>query len=199
MKDLTLKHKFISLRSKDISIENVCKEIGISKSTGIYWNKEYQSLINRIRAINIDTIYEEAFINKQIKLKAYSKILNKIYNELITKDYSKLPIPILIDKFLVLIEKVENISLHTVFNESNDYYIYKKEDEFDNELSNLVNNDDMFSDKFYTEKLILDILENEPDNQQAIKEELKYLKKLYSIDNEDEWKKLKEDRLNRMV
>ncbi|GAI30549.1 unnamed protein product, partial [marine sediment metagenome] len=54
--DNTIKQKFIELKAQGLSNTKICEELGISKNTGVDWNKELKPKIDHYKSIERDAL-----------------------------------------------------------------------------------------------------------------------------------------------
>lgn len=113
MKDTDKQQKFIELRGKNWSFQRISKEIGVSKSTLIKWNKEFTYEVNNFKQIELEALYEEHKMNKNQQLKYLGELHKKILTELKKRELTDVKTDKLLDMLLKTNEKMEN--LKTVF------------------------------------------------------------------------------------
>ena len=53
------KNKFVELRAKGMSFENIAKELGICKQTCINWSKDLEFQVNNLKAIEMEALQEK--------------------------------------------------------------------------------------------------------------------------------------------
>ena len=100
MKPQKTKERFIELRAKGLSFDKIAKDLKISKQTLIDWSKELQSEIANLKALELDTLYEEYYLLKENRLQTFGTMLNKIKKEVESRDLSEVPTDKLLDLFL---------------------------------------------------------------------------------------------------
>jgi transcriptional regulator with XRE-family HTH domain len=100
MKPKNTKERFIELRAKGLSFDKIAKDLKISKQTLIDWSKELQSEIANLKALELDTLYEEYYLLKENRLQTFGTMLNKIKKEVESRDLSEVPTDKLLDLFL---------------------------------------------------------------------------------------------------
>lgn len=95
--NLELKQQFISLRAKGWSLEKIAKKIGKCRQTLSNWNSDLQEEIANAKAIELEALFEECLLTKEHRVKELSKLLNKINEELETRDLHEVTDDKLID------------------------------------------------------------------------------------------------------
>jgi DNA-binding XRE family transcriptional regulator len=100
MKPQKTKERFIELRAKGLSFDKIAKDLKLSKQTLIDWSKELQSEIANLKALELDTLYEEYYLLKENRLQTFGTMLNKIKKEVESRDLSEVPTDKLLDLFL---------------------------------------------------------------------------------------------------
>jgi hypothetical protein len=101
MESLEIKEKFIELRAKGWSFDKIAKELGKAKQTLIDWSKELQDEIANRKAIELEALYETYYLQKESRLQTFGGLLNKIKDEVLSRDLSEVPT----DKLLELLLK----------------------------------------------------------------------------------------------
>lgn len=86
MENIESKTKFIELRAKGNSLNNIADNLGVSKQTLINWSKELQIEIANFKAFEYDELVNKYQLGKEYKLKAYKTMLNKLEAEIEKRD-----------------------------------------------------------------------------------------------------------------
>ncbi|NBX53259.1 MAG: hypothetical protein EBT63_06405 [Proteobacteria bacterium] len=107
MTNTDLKQQFITLRAKGYSLEKIAKEIGKCRQTLSNWNYDLQEEIANAKAIELEALFEECFLNKEHRVKELSTLLNKINKELEKRDLTTLSDDKLIDLKLKIGEQLK--------------------------------------------------------------------------------------------
>lgn len=92
--------KFIDLRAKGISINDISEELAVDPLTLIKWSKENNIAIKNKTNIELDSISSTAGITKHKRIKVLGSIFDKMYKELEGRDLSLVPTDKMIDYFL---------------------------------------------------------------------------------------------------
>jgi len=102
MKDLEVKSKFVALRAKGLSFENIAKELNTSKSTLIEWSRLYFEEIRALRQLEDEILLESYSIGKKHRLALLSGMLEKLKEKVKDMDLNQIPAEKLIDITLKL-------------------------------------------------------------------------------------------------
>lgn len=113
MKDTDKQKKFIELRGKNWSFNKIAKEIKVSKSTLIKWDKEFTYEIANIHQMELEALYEEFKMTKEQRLEYLGKLQKKLIKELEKRDLTDVKTDKLLDMLLKTNDKLEN--LNTIF------------------------------------------------------------------------------------
>ena len=104
------REKYISLRAEGLSIEKAAARIGISKRSGIEWEKRYRDRIKQIHDSGLDALMEELRISKRDRMARLGNQLNDIDDEMTRRDLKSLEVGALLDYKIKLIECVNKLS-----------------------------------------------------------------------------------------
>lgn len=96
-----LKQEFIELRAKGVSYDKITKKLKVSKGTLTEWNKELSVEITRLKAVELDTLYETYYLTKEARIRRIGGILRSLETEAEKRDLSE----VRTDKLLELILK----------------------------------------------------------------------------------------------
>jgi len=91
MKSQDEKQKFLELKAKGWSYDRIAKELKISKQSLINWGSLFRSELENLRAIELQSIIEEAGLLKEHRIKTFGEILGKVKTELEGRDLSEIP------------------------------------------------------------------------------------------------------------
>lgn len=98
-----LKIRFIELRAKGLSIRAIAKELQLAPQTISNWHVELEEEIARLKAIELEALYEEFHLLKAHRLKKLGSQLSAIEEEISKRELSDVPTEKLMDlqiKFL---------------------------------------------------------------------------------------------------
>ena len=82
------KHEFIQLRAKGYSYRQICEELNISKGTCANWSHELEAEINKLKAVELDSLYEEYYLLREKRIQFFGGLLKKLEEELNRRDFS---------------------------------------------------------------------------------------------------------------
>ena len=100
MELIDTKQRFIELRAKGWSFDKIAKELGKAKQTLIDWSKDYQDEVANLKAMELEAIYESYYLLKENRLETFGGLLNKIKDEVLSRDLTDVPTDKLLDLFL---------------------------------------------------------------------------------------------------
>ena len=118
MELLETKERFIELRAKGWSFDKIAKELGKAKQTLIDWSKELQDEIANRKALELETLYETYYLQRESRLQTFGAILTKIKEEVMSRDLSDVPTDKLLDLFLKYNSQVTEEIIEPVFKSS---------------------------------------------------------------------------------
>lgn len=88
MKSDTTKQKFIQLRAEGLSYAKIIKQLHISKSTCSSWENKFADEIATLKNDWLQELYDEYGMEKEARIKALGKVLNKIDDAIDDADFS---------------------------------------------------------------------------------------------------------------
>lgn len=88
MKSDTTKQKFIQLRAEGLSYAKISKQLHISKSTCSSWENKFADEIATLKNDRLQELYDEYGMEKEARIKALGKVLNKIDDAIDDADFS---------------------------------------------------------------------------------------------------------------
>lgn len=100
------KLEFIRLRAKETPYAEISKILGVSKPTLIDWNKLFRKQIAGLKQMEYEKLLHEYHQTHLRRLKRNCKILEKIDNEIMTRDLSDMPSDKLLQLRMVYHEKI---------------------------------------------------------------------------------------------
>lgn len=101
-----LKARFIEMRAKGLSIRAIAKELQLSPQTISNWHVELEEEIARLKAIELEALYEEFHLLKAHRLKRLGSQLLAIEEELTKRELSDVPTDKLMDLQLKFFDEV---------------------------------------------------------------------------------------------
>ena len=118
MTDTKTKQRFIELRAEGLSFDKIAKELKKSKPTLIDWSRELKEEVANLKALELETLYEKYYLQKEARLKTFGDMLNKIKAEIETRDLSDVPTARLLDLLLTYDRQAKEELIEPVFSSS---------------------------------------------------------------------------------
>jgi len=137
MESLNTKEKFIELRAQGWSFDKIAKELGKAKQTLIDWSKELQDEIANRKALELEALYETYYLQKESRLQTFGGLLNKIKDEVLSRDLSEVPTDKLLDLFLKYNSQVKEEIVEPSFKSSTEIDEERQDKEILEALTNL--------------------------------------------------------------
>lgn len=103
-----LKNEFVIMRAKGYSYRDIEDELGVSKSTLSNWSNELEEEIARLKAIELDSLYQQYYLNKENKIKLLGDLLDRMREEALSRDLSDVSTDRLLELILRYQEKLED-------------------------------------------------------------------------------------------
>ena len=94
-----LKADFVQLRAKGLPYVRIAERLGVAKSTLANWNAELEAQIASARAMELEALQEEFFLLKEGRIRLLGEQLQRLRQELASRDLSSVPT----DKLLELL------------------------------------------------------------------------------------------------
>lgn len=132
MELIEVKQRFIELRAQGMSFDKIAQELGKAKQTLIDWSKELEEEIANYKALELEALYESYYLLKEARLKQFGGIVNKLTEELQSRDLSDVPTDKLLDLYLKYSDKVKEEIVEPSFKTSEEI----RENKIDRELLN---------------------------------------------------------------
>lgn len=92
-----VKAKFIEMRAKGLSIRATAKELKLSPQTLSNWQAELEEEIAGLKAVELESLYEQYHLLKEHRLQLLGEQLQDIKDELSKRDLSEVPTDKLLD------------------------------------------------------------------------------------------------------
>jgi transposase-like protein len=91
METVKVKQRFMELRAKGYSYDKIAKELGKAKQTLIDWSIELQEEIANLKAMELEELYGKYYLLKENRLQTFGELLDKMKQEVTTRDLSEVP------------------------------------------------------------------------------------------------------------
>ena len=88
---LEIRHDFIELRAKGWSLRKAANKLKISKSTAANWQAELEEEIASAKAIELEALYERAYLAKEQRIRMLARQLKDIRAELKSRGLEAVP------------------------------------------------------------------------------------------------------------
>ena len=137
MESLEIKEKFIELRAKGWSFDKIAKELGKAKQTLIDWSKELQDEIANRKALELEALYETYYLQRESRLQTFGGLLNKIKDEVLSRDLSDVPTDKLLDLFLKYNSQIKEEIVEPIYKTSLEIYEERQDKELLEALTTL--------------------------------------------------------------
>jgi IS30 family transposase len=130
MELIDTKQQFIELRAKGYSFDKIAKELGKAKQTLIDWSKEFKEEIANLKALELEALYESYYLLKENRIQTFGGLLNRLKEEVLSRDLSDVPTDKLLDLFLKYDSQVKEEIIEPIYKTSTEI----KEERLDKEL-----------------------------------------------------------------
>jgi hypothetical protein len=137
MELLETKERFIEMRAKGYSFDRIAKELGKAKQTLIDWSKELQDEIANRKALELEALYEKYYLLKENRLQTFGELLNKLKQEVMSRDLSDLPTDKLLDLFLKYNSQIREELIEPTYRTSQEIQEDRQDRELLEELTTL--------------------------------------------------------------
>ena len=137
MELLETKERFIELRAKGWSFDKIAKELGKAKQTLIDWSKELQDEIANLKALELEAIYESYYLLKENRLQTFGGLLNKIKDEVLSRDLTEVPTDKLLELLLKYNAQIKEEIVEPIYKSSQELIEERQDRELLEELTTL--------------------------------------------------------------
>jgi len=118
MELIDTKQRFIELRAKGWSFDKIAKELGKAKQTLIDWSKELKDEIANLKALELEALYEKYYLLKENRLQTFGGLLNKLKDEVLSRDLSEVPTEKLMELLLKYDSQVKEELIEPIYKTS---------------------------------------------------------------------------------
>ena len=102
-----IKQDFINLRAKGHSIRAIASELNLSPQTVLNWEGDFNEEISRLKAVELESLYEQFHLTKKHRLKEIADQLQLIQKELSTRELTDISTDRLLELNLRYLERAE--------------------------------------------------------------------------------------------
>lgn len=120
-----IKQDFIGLRAKGHTIRFIANELSVSPQTVLNWESEFNEEIASLKAVELESLYEQYHLTKRHRLKEISEQLAAIKNELSNRNLSDVSTERLMDLKLRYLERAEKEYIEPKFLIKNNKFVTK--------------------------------------------------------------------------
>ena len=85
------KERFIQLRVKGHSYNDIARKLRVSKGTLANWNREFEQEIARLKAMELESLYEQYGMMKECRIRSLGEMLKKLREEALSRELSDVP------------------------------------------------------------------------------------------------------------
>ena len=137
MESIETKERFIELRAKGWSFDKIAKELGKAKQTLIDWSKELKDEVANRKALELEALYETYYLLKENRLQTFGGLLNKIKDEVLSRDLSDVATDKLLDLFLKYNSQIKEEIVEPIYKTSLEIYEERQDKELLEALTTL--------------------------------------------------------------
>jgi transcriptional regulator with XRE-family HTH domain len=103
-----LKQEFIIMRAKGYSYRDIEDKLEVSRTTLSNWSHELEEEIARLKAIELDSLYQQYYLKKKEKIELLGTLLENMKEEALNRDLSDIRTDRLLGLILRYQEKLED-------------------------------------------------------------------------------------------
>jgi transcriptional regulator len=100
MTDRDTENRIIELRARGKSYSTIASELKIGKQTALDVCKKYKEQIATLQALELEQLYEEQRITSTERITAIASLMQRVREEIDSRDLSQVPTEKLIDLYL---------------------------------------------------------------------------------------------------
>ena len=115
MKITEEKMQFIELRAKGNSFDKCAEALKKAKSTLIEWQSELEDEIANLKAMELESLYQQFFIYKEGRIRNIAQILQNVNQELHGRSLTEVPTEKLIELQIKLYSKLSDEMIEPKF------------------------------------------------------------------------------------
>ncbi len=91
------KERFIELRAEGHAFDRIAQELDVSKPTLIQWHKEFEREIADPKFLRLESLIDQYRLMKERRVEAMGQLLNRVSEELESRELSELPVKQLLE------------------------------------------------------------------------------------------------------
>ncbi|WP_349768574.1 hypothetical protein [Priestia megaterium] len=113
--DLQKIEKFMELRAKGKSFNQIAQQLKVGKKTLIDWNKEFKEEVANRKAVEIEALQEKYFLTVQKSIELYGSKIQRLENELKHRELLEVPTEKLFELLLKYRAALKDLSMEPIF------------------------------------------------------------------------------------
>lgn len=113
--DLQKIEKFMELRAKGKSFNQIAQQLKVGKQTLIDWNKEFKEEVANRKAVEIEALQEKYFLTVQKSIEFYGSKVQRLENELKHRKLLEVPTEKLFELLLKYRAALKDLSMEPIF------------------------------------------------------------------------------------
>ena len=121
MKDQKVKEQFIELRAQGWSFVRIAKKLKVSKQTLINWSKELKLQISNMKAIELEALQEQYYLDRKARIEILGGRLQKFKEEIEKRDLKDIPTAKLYELFLKYHDFLKTEATPVTFHEAESF------------------------------------------------------------------------------
>lgn len=122
MKKQANRERFIELRASGHSYQSIADTLGIAKQTAIEWSKEFDREIRNLKAMHLDSLYEQHLMTRQARIKILGEQIEKVRAEILSRDLESVSTEKLYDVMLKLMDAQNKERERLAFTQEKNFY-----------------------------------------------------------------------------
>jgi transcriptional regulator with XRE-family HTH domain len=91
MKDNETKERFLELRAQGLTLAAIAEKLGVSKTTLVNWQRNFEEEIDNLRALELEAMYDKYHLSTRKRVEFFGNTLSRIQQELETRELSEIP------------------------------------------------------------------------------------------------------------
>jgi len=103
------KDRFLELRAKGLSLAHIAQDLNVSKRTLVDWNREMQSDLRALRAVETEALYDRVLATRETNVKVLSELHEKVVDTLAYRELNGLRTKELVRLFLLLNREIGRV------------------------------------------------------------------------------------------
>lgn len=131
------KRRIYELRAKGKSFAKIANEVGVSKQSVVDICKEGEEKVATLKALELEELYEAQQITIEQRLTAHASLLQRLRNEIESRDLTDIPTEKLVDLYLKTASTIKEEFVTPNFQSTEEQQRDQKERKYLNSLSSV--------------------------------------------------------------